>query len=65
MTSNKKIIKQFHYNETQSGNHCDGYLDEIEKAYDLDELSDLVYVWVRGIKSKKHAALYILDKLDE
>ena len=65
MVTNKKIIKQFHYMETQTLNHCEEYLDEIEQADDLDTLSDLVHAWVRGINSKEEAAIYILDRLDE
>jgi len=63
--SNLEIIKKFHYNETQSMNHCDEYLDAILKVKTLEDLCEEVSTWVRGITSISEGAVYILSILDD
>ena len=62
----ERIIQSFYNSEYRSKVHSDEYLDEIVSVNSLEELVDIVTLWVGECEGDKgKAALYILNKFDK
>ena len=65
ITGPEDIIEHFHFLETQSENHSNEYLNEVESCDNLEDLIDLVQAWVRKTHGHREQAMeYILLTLD-
>lgn len=61
-----EIIKHFVFCETQQLSHSEEYLEEINSVEYLEDLIDVVALWVRECEgNKEKAAIYILLTLDQ
>jgi hypothetical protein len=64
ITGPNDIIEHFLFLETQSENHSSEYLSEVESCDSIEDLIDLVQMWVRGKTLRADASEYILLTLD-
>lgn len=64
ITGPNDIIEHFHFLETQSENHSNEYLNEVETCDNLEDLIDLVQMWIRNKQDRESAMEYVLLTLD-
>lgn len=64
ITGPEDIIEHFHFLETQSENHSIEYLNEVETCENLEDLIDLVQMWIRNKQDRENAMEYVLLTLD-
>ena len=64
ITGPKDIIEHFHFLETQSENHSNEYLNEVETCDNLEDLIDLVQMWIRNRQDRESAMESVLLTLD-
>jgi hypothetical protein len=61
-----EIIKHFVFCEFQQNRHSEEYLEAISSEEYLEDLIDVVALWVRECEgNREKAALYILTTMDE